>query len=1206
MPMSFKAALGFCIILVATVFLSAPAMALDTLTASPPSLTFNWVNAQLTNFPGPQQVTITGVGGATITPSSVTFSGTDTNNVTDTGALFLSSVGGNVINVGLNQSAVNFYLTRGLLSGEYDATMTVKATGYSDLTVSLALVVGTQVTLSANVTSITLVPQSGNLYGTSTFVLTGQNLGYSIVLNSGYGTSWLQISPQSGVAVPGGTTVSLQGYLSSLPTGTTVGNLVITSGSQTLTIPIYISYSSGGYGNLSASQNPITMSYSTGGTIPSMSLILYDYYTSGATYSATAQVYSGGVQWLLINGTTSQSGTFIGGSASLTVSANPTGLTTGTYLAYINVYSYPDNGTLQIPVSLSINGATSALSVSPSPVNLSSAATSATVTLSTTSPGGTWTATSSQSWLAANPTNGTLGSSQQVTIFVYPTAVAAGSYTGTITFTGAGTSTSLVVYFNNGGGGYYGNLAANPTALTFAAQAGAQAQSQQQQVAVSGYAGGTYSTSLVVNSPSGGNWVFVSPSGGSTPDVLTVSVNSGNLAAGTYTATLTITSTNFGSQTVSITLNVYSTTGIISNTSYAANYTPGGAAPQSQTIYVMSTSPGTEFPVTFAASQPWIILSGQTNTNTPSGVAISIDTTKLSTGANNGFLTVTAPGAANSPLNIPVTVVNGTGSSGTGALNLSPASISWQAATGSTTSQSSTLTINTSASAYYTVSVASSGSWLNVSSTAGYAPTSITVTGNPTGLTAGTYTGTITVNANGSAASVTVTLVVGSGGGTIGSNLTVDSTPLSFTTQAGGAAPANQTFQVTSTGSQLTITTSASDSWLTVTPGTTTTPGTVTVAINPGSLTAGSYTGTVTIASSGASNSPVTKTVNLTVTAPPDLTLDQSTLTFTARTDGTTPAAQNVKIGSTGSVLTYTATPSAGWISVSPGSGTTESTIAVSVTPGSLTPGSYSGTVTVAGTAGATKTITVNLTLAGPLPTVTSVLNWGSRQEGAVSPGMIVVIEGNSIGPLDLATYSVQNNKIGTVLSDTRVLFNGIPSPVMYASSTQVEAIVPYILAGRADTFVQVEYQGVRSNAYSLRMTTANPGVLTQNASGTGPAAVLNADYSQNAPGNGAARNDIVRIYFTGEGQTVPSGVDGQFNPDTADPSLLPKPVLPVTVLIDGKQATVRYYGAVPGQMAGLAQADAVIPPTAGTGPVPVVLMVGNNSSQQDVTIVVK
>jgi uncharacterized protein (TIGR03437 family) len=69
----------------------------------------------------------------------------------------------------------------------------------------------------------------------------------------------------------------------------------------------------------------------------------------------------------------------------------------------------------------------------------------------------------------------------------------------------------------------------------------------------------------------------------------------------------------------------------------------------------------------------------------------------------------------------------------------------------------------------------------------------------------------------------------------------------------------------------------------------------------------------------------------------------------------------------------------------------------------------------------------------------------------------------------------------------------------------------------------------------------------------------------------------------------------------------LPKPLLPVTVSIGGVDAPVTYAGAAPGLVAGVIQINARVATQVQPGDsVPVVVKIGNVSSQTGVTIAVR
>jgi uncharacterized protein (TIGR03437 family) len=94
----------------------------------------------------------------------------------------------------------------------------------------------------------------------------------------------------------------------------------------------------------------------------------------------------------------------------------------------------------------------------------------------------------------------------------------------------------------------------------------------------------------------------------------------------------------------------------------------------------------------------------------------------------------------------------------------------------------------------------------------------------------------------------------------------------------------------------------------------------------------------------------------------------------------------------------------------------------------------------------------------------------------------------------------------------------------------------------------------------------------------------------------------VIVLYVTGEGQTDPPGVNG-----LPAGSVLPRPTLPVKVQIGGLEAKVLYAGGAPGFSSGLMQVNAEVPSSAPVGEaVPVVVWVGEKSSQSNVTISLK
>jgi uncharacterized protein (TIGR03437 family) len=212
---------------------------------------------------------------------------------------------------------------------------------------------------------------------------------------------------------------------------------------------------------------------------------------------------------------------------------------------------------------------------------------------------------------------------------------------------------------------------------------------------------------------------------------------------------------------------------------------------------------------------------------------------------------------------------------------------------------------------------------------------------------------------------------------------------------------------------------------------------------------------------------------------------------------------------------------------------------------------------------------------------VGAVVNGASNLAGPVAPGELVVLFGTGMGAVQA------------------VLFNGAPGTLLYATTGQVGAAVPYGVAGSA---VQVVAQsaGASSAPVSVALGATAPGVFTTNGSGRGQAAAANQNGTANGDSAPAAAGSVLTLYATGEGQTTPAGIDG-----SKTGTVLPAPIAPVSVTIGGVPATVQFAGGAPGQIAGVMQVNVTVPAGV-SGTVPVVVTVGGASSQSGVTVVVK
>ena len=215
-----------------------------------------------------------------------------------------------------------------------------------------------------------------------------------------------------------------------------------------------------------------------------------------------------------------------------------------------------------------------------------------------------------------------------------------------------------------------------------------------------------------------------------------------------------------------------------------------------------------------------------------------------------------------------------------GSITVAPATLTFQYQLGATALPAvQTLQVTTvPAGAVFTVAVTGApfnAAWLLLSASSGTAPSSLKVQVNPTGLSAGTYLGTITIAETAGAPpltkSVPVTLVISSPPPT----LVASPTSLNFNYVVGNPIPdpsLTSQFVLASNGTPLSATIAVSTTpWLKVTPtGSISLAGlldTLTVTVDPTGLAPKVYTATVTINASGAANKSLALTVTLTVNA---------------------------------------------------------------------------------------------------------------------------------------------------------------------------------------------------------------------------------------------------------------------------------------------------------------------------------------------------
>jgi uncharacterized protein (TIGR03437 family) len=190
-------------------------------------------------------------------------------------------------------------------------------------------------------------------------------------------------------------------------------------------------------------------------------------------------------------------------------------------------------------------------------------------------------------------------------------------------------------------------------------------------------------------------------------------------------------------------------------------------------------------------------------------------------------------------------------------------------------------------------------------------------------------------------------------------------------------------------------------------------------------------------------------------------------------------------------------------------------------------------------------------------------VNAASYERMAIAPGELVSISGYRLGPSE-----------GVGLGDAsaagvHVSIGGVDAPVLYASDEYLRVQVPYELAGKDSTTIQVRYNDASAEDVLADVLPAYPGILFP---------VLNDDGTPNGTRTPAARGSLITIYGTGQGVVDPPVPTGEkASPDTK--SL----IADAAVEIEGVAAEVKAAYMVPGAI-GIFRIDAIVPKSVGAG----------------------
>jgi uncharacterized protein (TIGR03437 family) len=896
---------------------------------------------------------------------------------------------------------------------------------------------------------------------------------------------------------------------------------------------------------ISVSSSSLTFSAQAGGPAVSQSI------TVSSTGGNTPVELFPSQTWLTVTpltGTTPQ---------TFTVTVNPTSpaiLSPGTYQD-TDFRIIGQNNTIIVPVTLTV----SSIAVAPQTLvfaytagsntepasqnlNLSGQAVTYAVTEATTS-GGNWIQ-------PPEPSSGTLPGNNTVTILLnlfQLETLSLGTYQGTVTITPSGSSAPVTIAVTLTVTPEP-TVAVSPTTVDLNYQIGGANNPGAQPVTLTATTTNalpyTLGPATVAPNPAGCNWIVVTPASGTIPvtasaqssssaqSTIGYSCPSPGLPAGSYSGSVPL---SVAGATSSIPVNLlvssspllYLPSGALSFHSEIGANPPPAQSVTPQSSAVLASAATGQMPitasVTTASGGAWLIVTPTASFNTGTPISVSVNPVNLSAGIYMGTVTVApAAGAAagNGAQTIQVTLTVGNDP----AIQASVGSLAFPYEIGQSVPavQTVNLTSSTGAQLSYAVTSAEatcgSVTWLSLSGATGVTNGSFTVAvQNLASLPAGMCTGTITVTATnpatGNAAinsplSIPITLYVSSS-----PLLVVNPSSLSFTAAVSGAGSAlnlvvTSTDPNTNIGYTVTESTTNGGNWLAVSSTGSTAAGqnVISVSVNPGLLSAQTYTGTVTITATGAgaANSPLIIPVTLQVTSG-TLSLSTNTLAFTYIQGSSNPVAQNVQVAGNGSALNFSAVPSTvsggNWLSVTPTSGTTPGALSISVNGSGLTPGNYGGAVVVTAPNAAGSPQTIQVTLAVNAGTITA--------SPAPSAGLTFTQAAGGSGPAQTITLTSTPVSVNFTATATTTGSSGnwllvastagpTPSSVAAGStpgSVLVSVNAASLAVGTYKGTVTITAAGASGSpiTYAVTLNVVNPITITATPATLTFAAVLNA-----------------------------------------------------------------------------------------------------------------
>jgi uncharacterized protein (TIGR03437 family) len=221
---------------------------------------------------------------------------------------------------------------------------------------------------------------------------------------------------------------------------------------------------------------------------------------------------------------------------------------------------------------------------------------------------------------------------------------------------------------------------------------------------------------------------------------------------------------------------------------------------------------------------------------------------------------------------------------------------------------------------------------------------------------------------------------------------------------------------------------------------------------------------------------------------------------------------------------------------------------------------------------------------AAPSYSAANIVNAGNYTPGPFAPNSILSIFGTDLAISEhiLTASDMAGDMLPTRLDATRVFVDNMLVPLLYVSDTQINFLIPSA-QGIGPAVIRVTREGFTGPEVTISIADAAPALFI-NPNSTGYALVSHRDLlSVVSPDSPAKAGDMVVIWATGLGKTVPNPPTGELPPYIAEITNKAN----FQVLLDGAPvdpARVLYAGLTP-QSAGLYQINVTLPDNVAADP---------------------